>query len=342
VSVINATNKREVPDIRVGSGPDYIEYIHVYPFMHKIFGNIVQPKIYVTNVVDNTVSVIDTTNDKREVPDIHVGKTPTSIAVTPYFFHETNYGSKIQIVSQGKIYVANSENNTVSVINVTNDKKEPHDIRVGSFPSDIAYNSVTGMIYVANAESNSVSVIDVSSDKVAAGVTLKNHPANSGKIICDNKEYPTNIYLYVDNGTNCTVQPDKDFQFIGWVENLNQNSTIPAGDSSGNLPVNRYGTFTANFKPLPPPIPPEYWSLIITVIVTTIIGWSIPSIFGWVKTRRQLKHLKECIEQIGKLDKNAIEEKMKGYYVEGKISEDHRQFLKERISEYYDSVKDSG
>jgi hypothetical protein len=88
-------------------------------------------------------------------------------------------------------------------------------------------------------------------------------------------------------------------------------------------------------------LPPEYLTPIITVIITTIIGWSIPSIAGWIKNRRQLENLKECINQIGRLDKNAIENKMKGYYVDGKLSEDHREFLKDKISEYYDSVKRS-
>jgi hypothetical protein len=42
------------------------------------------------------------------------------------------------------------------------------------------------------------------------------------------------------------------------------------------------------------------------------------------------------VNQIGKLDKNAIEEKIKGYYVHGKISNVHRQFLEDKISEYYE------
>lgn len=46
--------------------------------------------------------------------------------------------------------------------------------------------------------------------------------------------------------------------------------------------------------------------------------------------------------QIDKLDKNAIEDKIKGYYVHQKISEDHRQYLKDKISEYYGSTKKTG
>ena len=72
----------------------------------------------------------------------------------------------------------------------------------------------------------------------------------------------------------------------------------------------------------------------------SVVGWSIPSIIGWVKARTQRKYLKECFDLIGKLDRNAIEEMITGYYVDGKISESHRQLLKDKISEYYEKVKD--
>ena len=42
-----------------------------------------------------------------------------------------------------------------------------------------------------------------------------------------------------------------------------------------------------------------------------------------------------------KSHKDAVENKIIGYYVDGKLGEDHRQ-LKDKISEYYGSVKDSG
>ena len=178
------------------------------------------------------------------------------------------------------------------------------------------------------------------SNKVAAGVTFNIHPGNAGKVTCDTKgdtkEYPTNIYLYVDAGIKCIARPNKDFQFSGWIENLNSNSTIPLGDSSGNLTVNRYGTFTANFEPLPPAIPPQYLFLVISVIVSSLFGWSIPNIMGRVKARTQRGHLKECINEIGKLDKNTIEEMITRYYIDGKISESHHKLLNDKIAEYYE------
>ena len=68
------------------------------------------------------------------------------------------------------------------------------------------------------------------------------------------------------------AQPNKGFEFNTWVGSplTNRNSSIPL-DSSGNLTVNRYGVFTVNFKPLPPPIPPEYLYLIISVIISSLV-----------------------------------------------------------------------
>ena len=100
-------------------------------------------------------------------------------------------------------------------------------------------------------------------------------------------------------------------------------------------------TFTANFKPLPPAIPPEFLLPLYGIIASSIVGWSIPSIMGWFKARTQRKYLKKCINQYRNLDRNAIEGMITGYYIDGKLSDDHRQFLKDKISEYYDGVKGS-
>jgi len=64
---------------------------------------------------------------------------------------------------------------------------------------------------------------------------------------------------------------------------------------------------------------------------------------GWRRARNQRTHLEECIKidyDVGKSHKDAIEEKILRYYVDGKLSEDPRQLLKDKISEYYGSVKD--
>jgi hypothetical protein len=59
-------------------------------------------------------------------------------------------------------------------------------------------------------------VIDGFSNKLAAGVIFRIDPAFSGRIICDDDVYPQNVYLYVDAGTNCNVQPHKYYYFDSW------------------------------------------------------------------------------------------------------------------------------
>jgi YVTN family beta-propeller protein len=358
VSVIDPTNDTRISDIPVGKQPTSI----VVGF-HKI---------YVTNSGSNTVSVINASTDKKEVPDIPVGKQPTSIVVGFHKIYVTNSGSNtVSVIDptnktvrnipvgysptslmvvlhkhdhnwEDKIYVTNSGNNTVSVINAT--KREVRVLPAGLNPEYIAYNNVTDMIYVVNEGSNTVSVIDGSSDKIAAGVTLKINPENSGSIWCNNKEYPTNFYLYIDNGTKCKGTPNRDFEFIDWLENLNQNSTLPlnaSAISSASFNVNRSGTFTANFKPLPTAMPPEEaFSNFTTTMTAALIG-AIPGISLWIKTRRERNYLKMVMNEIGKLDKNSMEDVINASYTAGKINKDDREILKDRISEYYKHEKGS-
>ena len=108
-----------------------------------------------------------------------------------------------------------------------------------------------------------------------------------------------------------------------------------SNDTSATLDVNRFGTFTANFKSVPPSVPPEYWIPLYGIIISTIVGWSIPSIIGWIKSKRQagkLDHYHNEIKKVyndGKLDENDIIEvnKLRGNitheYTKGKINNEY-------------------
>ena len=138
--------------------------------------------------MSGTVSVIDS-NSGSKARDMPVGELPAYIVVTPlhnkiYVANrdsntvsvingntdteiEQTVGTRpiyIMFVGQNKIYVANYGSNTVSVINATNDKKEPLDIPVGSGPTSILYGG-NNKIYVANYGSNTVSLINATNDK---------------------------------------------------------------------------------------------------------------------------------------------------------------------------------
>jgi hypothetical protein len=84
---------------------------------------------------------------------------------------------------------------------------------------------------------------------------------------------------------------------------LNDNSTFK---------ISEYGNFVANFRQAPSPIPPEFLLALYGIIVSSIVGWSIPSIFGWIKAKREQARVHRYHTQInylyadGGLDENDI------------------------------------
>jgi hypothetical protein len=102
--------------------------------------------------------------------------------------------------------------------------------------------------------------------------------------------------------------------------------------------------FTANFERVPLPIP------LYGVIVSSIVGWSIPSIIGWIKAKRQgarVDHYYKrisCLYNDGKLDENDIEplDRLKrditDAYAKGKIGDQHYANLKNEISMLYEKI----
>ena len=130
---------------------------------------------YITNYEDDTVSVIDTSNNKV-TDNVKVGKQPSGVAVN----------------SMGtKVYVTNYEDDTVSVIDTSNNKVTDN-VKVGKQPSGVAVNSMGTKVYVTNYDDNTVSVIDTSINKVTAlPVNVRNRPMgvvitpDGKKSICD-------------------------------------------------------------------------------------------------------------------------------------------------------------
>lgn len=115
-------------------------------------------RVYVTNLEDNTVSVIDTeTNDV--IDTIDVGSRPNSIALTP----------------NGRAYVANFGANTVSVID-TGSNERLFDIVVGESPVALAVSPDGSRVYVANIGGDTVSVINTETNFVVATIGVGQSP----------------------------------------------------------------------------------------------------------------------------------------------------------------------
>jgi YVTN family beta-propeller protein len=310
-------------------------------------------KVYVANL--ESVSVIDSTTDKVMRNVTTVGKSPNGVAIDSY---------------TGKVYVTNTDSDTVSVINGTT-YKVMRNVTVGKSPSGIAIDSYTGKVYVTNLDSDTVSVIDGTIDRTVANIRFSISPINSGHIKCDKKDIATNQYHLMESYTQCTAEANNGFQFSSWTENLGHNSIktistatlsnspinsflsalgFPPKDNAAIFNVTQFGNFSANFKEVPPPIPPEYWIPLYGVIVSSIVGWSIPSIIGWIRSRKQGRIVHQYHKRIGylyndgKLDENDIEplDKLKtditDAYAKGKISEQQYGNLKNEISILYEEI----
>jgi YVTN family beta-propeller protein len=102
-------------------------------------------RIYVTNLLDGTVSVIDGTTN-TVIATIDVGNSPSSVAVNP----DTN---RIYVVNAGAISVIDGTTNEVIAT-------------IGISAGDLAVNPDTNRIYVVNA--GAISVIDGTTNEVIA------------------------------------------------------------------------------------------------------------------------------------------------------------------------------
>ena len=322
--------------------------------------------VYVANVVDGTVSVIDAYNNTKIGDDIKVGKHPTAIGVNT--FTDT-------------VYVANYLNESVSVIDGKTDTKIGDDIKVGNQPRDILVNELTNTVYVANVVDGTVSVIDGAANKVVAKVMFNTEPFNAGHIECvqdkGNKSIaPIAQEFYVWDDSECIAKPNQGFEFVSWQENLGGNSTqliqfspsppflnsildsfldllsIKPDKPESKLDITKFGNFTANFRALPPPIPKEYVATLITVVATAFIGtWLTPTIIARRKTKKQGSRLDWYHNEVIKLYSNdynddnddelyrkdikklnELRDDITGEYTRGKVTKEQHDELGDEIS----------
>jgi len=139
------------------------------PYGVAVFNDPVSPMVYITNKTHFTVSVIDASGGAdTELTGagypIGVGASPMGIGVLPYSS------------PSHKVYVANSGNNTISVINGdTHAVSAPFGSGL-STPYGIGINTVTNRVYVTNSGSNTVSIINPDTDTVIGSILVGSGP----------------------------------------------------------------------------------------------------------------------------------------------------------------------
>lgn len=60
--------------------------------------------------------------------------------------------------------------------------------------------------------------------------------------------------------------------------------------------------------PFYPPIPPQCWIPLYGILISSIIGWSIPNIIGWARARIQIGMANQYHKRITSLSDNKLHE----------------------------------
>jgi YVTN family beta-propeller protein len=164
-----------------------------------------QPLAYVTNEIDNTVSVINAVSNTI-VATIAVGNEPIGVAFTP----------------DGTLaYVTNTNDNTVSVIDTARNKvvatipmgNAPVAVAItpdGTDPYERDNHRHQPLAYVTNSADNTVSVIDTASNTVAATIPVGNQPIGvtitpDGSNPYEHDDHRDQLLSYVTNFADDTV-----------------------------------------------------------------------------------------------------------------------------------------
>jgi YVTN family beta-propeller protein len=156
------------------------------------------PRLYVTNLGDNTVSVINTATNAVEGQPIQVGKEPRGIAIAP---------------NGASAYVTNFRDDTVSVINTaTNAVTTTIALRTAQEkkgPRGVAVSPDGTKVYVVNGFDNSVSVIDTNTNSVVTNITVGLEPQEIALTPDGQRAYvtsfATNSVTVLDLTSNTTV-----------------------------------------------------------------------------------------------------------------------------------------
>ena len=189
------------------------------------------PNAYITNLLDNTVSVIDTTTN-TVITTFGVGNGPIGVAVSSIGSRAyiTNvYSNNVSVINTStntviatipvgsvpegiavspdgsKLYVTNSTSNTVSVIN-TATNTVTNTTPVGSYPNYVAVSPDGSKAYIANAFSNNVSVIDTATNTITNTINVGSYPIGIAFTPDGSKAYVANAYSdtvsVIDTATN--------------------------------------------------------------------------------------------------------------------------------------------
>jgi YVTN family beta-propeller protein len=170
--------------------------------------NPVSNNIYVSNIGDNTISIIDARRNIK-LDEISLNHNTQNI---------------------GK--------NADPILNL------PVKVQFPLVASHVSVNIEKNLIYVTNTASNAVTIIDGKTDSVVVRIDFKVNPENAGTIECNNiRVEPEKSYLFSkDSNSSCVAIPASGFAFDYW------SDSIASTANPVSFNVRGFDGITANFK----------------------------------------------------------------------------------------------
>lgn len=129
-------------------------------FVLKLASSLFSVALVSTVVVGGPATPVAASNDRYATDSVTVGQEPSSVAVNP---------------DGTKVYVANSGEGTVNVINTATNEVSAT-VRVGRMPAAVAVHPDGSTVYVTNWGEGTVSVINASSNTVSRTIPIGGGP----------------------------------------------------------------------------------------------------------------------------------------------------------------------
>jgi YVTN family beta-propeller protein len=194
-------------------------------------------RIYVSNQLDNTASVIDGDTHKI-VATVRVGVSPAQMAVSP---------------DRRSVYIANTGSNTVSVLD-TNHNTVAKTIALprGSRPIGVAVSPSGRYLYTADGGANRVSVLDTASARVVTSVRVGSQPlgvavAPDGKTVYSANSGSGDVSV-IDARTNRVVGAIPTGRFPSGVAVTRDGASVYVTDELSGATVISNGTVQARLR----------------------------------------------------------------------------------------------
>ncbi len=164
------------------AGSPTVSTVFLEPNAGASFVDAIGSTAYVAETALNRVAIVDS-NLPAAKAFLDVGPDPVSVAVTP---------------AGNKVYVANTGDGTISVINAKDVAVSGTPIAIGGVPTSLAAQSTGSYVFAVNSSGGAFSVIDTSTDKEVQRFSGLSNPT---RVVWDSSLQR----VYVANSGNNTI-----------------------------------------------------------------------------------------------------------------------------------------